>query len=111
MALSVSTGDIFLKSVAIENTLSVTGKVELKNVIATQSFNIHNGTGDVEFEGCDAGDIFVNVSTGDITGTLISGKSFITSTNTGRIDVPNNLTGGRCEIHTTTGDINIQIKN
>lgn len=132
MTLSVSTGDIFLQSVAIVNTLTVksstgdarlidltcnafsfdgsTGKVELKNVVATQSFNINNKTGNVTFESCDAGEISVTTSTGDITGSLLSEKIFIVDSGTGRIDVPKTITGGKCELTASTGNIIIQIQ-
>ena len=132
MTLSVSTGDIFLQSVAIVNTLTVksstgdarlidltcnafsfdgsTGKVELKNVVATQSFNINNKTGNVTFESCDAGEISVTTSTGDITGSLLSEKIFIVDSGTGRIDIPRTITGGKCELTASTGNIIIQIQ-
>ena len=52
----------------------------------------------------------VNTSTGDVNGTLLSEKIFITDTSTGRVSVPKTTSGGKCEITTSTGDINIGIK-
>ncbi|MBE5752884.1 MAG: DUF4097 domain-containing protein [Clostridiales bacterium] len=132
LALSVSTGNIFAESITLETTLTAktstgdarltnltcnafsfdgsTGKVELKNVVATQSFNINNKTGNVTFESCDAGEISVTTSTGDITGSLLSEKIFIVDSGTGRIDVPKTITGGKCELTASTGNIIIQIQ-
>ena len=45
-----------------------------------------------------------------VGGTLLSDKVFITDTTTGDVDVPKTTTGGKCEITTTTGDIEIDIE-
>jgi len=67
-------------------------------------------TGDVKFDGCDAAEIFVETDTGDVKGSLLTDKIFIVQTDTGSVDVPKTATGGKCEITTSTGDINISIK-
>lgn len=110
--IAVSTGDAKLADVTCGTLTSTgnTGDLALTNVIATESFNIKRTTGDVKFDLCDANEITVETDTGDVRGTLLSEKLFITSTSTGRIDVPKSITGGRCEITTSTGDIQIQIK-
>jgi len=82
----------------------------LKNVNAAEKFSIERSTGDVKFDGCDAAEVFVKTDTGDVTGTLLSEKVFIVETDTGKVDVPKTVNGGRCEITTDTGDINISIK-
>lgn len=99
--------DISCKSVKSKGS---TGSVQLKNVIASDKFSIERSTGDVEFKSCDAGEIFIETSTGDVEGSLLSDKVFITKTDTGDIDVPKTTTGGKCEIITDTGDIEIEIK-
>lgn len=81
----------------------------LKNVIAAETFSIERSTGKVRFDGCDAAEILVKTGTGDVKGTLLSEKIFIARSNTGRVDVPQTVTGGRCEIITSTGDIEIHI--
>ena len=83
----------------------------MKNVIATEKFSIKRSTGDVKFDSCDAAEIFVETDTGDVNGSLLTNKVFITKTDTGRINVPNSITGGKCEIITNTGDIKIQNQN
>ena len=63
----------------------------------------------MKFKGSDAAELFVKTDTGDVTGSLLTDKIFITQTNTGDVDVPDTAAGGRCEIRTNTGDIEIKI--
>ena len=51
----------------------------------------------------------ITTDTGNVKGSLLSEKVFIVSTDTGKKQVPNTITGGRCEITTDTGDIIISI--
>lgn len=130
--LTTTTGEIAIKSVTAKNNIDIetdtgkvklsnascsnfvaesdTGTITLKNVMATGTISIESDTGDVRFEGSDATEISVKTDTGDVTGTLLSEKVFITETATGRINVPKTTLGGKCEITTETGDINISIK-
>ncbi len=110
--VSVSTGKTKLTDISCKNVMSSgsTGNIILKNVIAAESFSIERSTGDVILEGSDAAEIYVKTSTGDVTGTLLSEKVFITKTNTGSVNVPETLTGGKCEIKTSTGNIQIHIQ-
>lgn len=64
----------------------------------------------MEFNHCDAETICVNTDTGSVTGTLLTDKVFIIETDTGSVDVPKSITGGRCEITTDTGNIRITIE-
>lgn len=109
--INVSTGKAKLTDVQCKNLTSSgdTGDISLTHVIAAEKFSIKRSTGDVRFDGSDAAEIFVETDTGDVTGTLLSGKLFITNTDTGDIDVPKTATGGKCEISTDTGDITITV--
>ena len=51
----------------------------------------------------------MTTDTGEVKGTLRSEKIFFTESDTGKISVPKSVTGGRCEITTDTGDIEIEI--
>lgn len=108
----VSTGKTTLTDILCANVISNgdTGDITLKNVIATEKFSIERSTGDVKFDGCDASEIFVKTDTGDVKGSLLSDKVFITESDTGSINVPKTVAGGRCEITTDTGDIKINIQ-
>lgn len=112
ITVDVSTGKTRLTDVSCKNVISSgsTGDILLKNVISTENFSIERSTGDITLEGSDAAELYVITSTGDVTGTLLSEKVFITETNTGSVNVPNTVTGGKCEITTSTGDIQIDIQ-
>lgn len=131
LALSVTTGNIKLDSVACDGAIGAsvttggaeltdvscgsltshgtTGRITLKNVIASGQISIERTTGSIRFDGSDAAELYVRTSTGSVKGTLLSPKVFITETATGSIHVPKTVTGGRCEIKTATGDIQIDI--
>lgn len=131
LELKASTGSINLSDVICENEIKInlstgktsitdtkcknitskgdTGDMHLENVIAKEKFFIERSTGDVRFQKCDAGEIFIKTDTGDVKGNLLTDKVFITQTDTGRVDVPKTVTGGKCEIITDTGDIEIKI--
>ena len=110
--VQVSTGKAYLTGLDCRNLISGgnTGDMTLHGVVAEETFSITRSTGDVMFDGCDASELFVTTDTGDVSGTLLSDKVFITRTDTGRIDVPKTITGGRCEITTDTGNIEISVK-
>lgn len=111
ITVNVSTGKVKLSDIACKSIISSgsTGDILLNNVIAKEKFSIERSTGDVKFDGCDASEIFVETDTGDVKGSLLSEKVFIVNTDTGKKDVPDTITGGRCEITTDTGDIKITI--
>lgn len=112
ITVKVSTGETLLTDARCKNLISTgsTGDITLKNVVATESFSIKRSTGDVTFHRCDAAEITASTSTGAVTGTLTSDKVFIAKANTGRVSVPYTTTGGRCELTTTTGNIDIEIE-
>ena len=110
--IKVSTGKTSIMGAKCQNfmTNGSTGKVSLKNVIATEKFSIERSTGDIKFDGCDAANIFIKTNTGDVKGKLLTDKVVVAQTDTGSVDVPKTVNGGRCEISTNTGDIKIEIK-
>lgn len=112
ITVGVSTGQAYLTDVSCKSVISsgTTGSISLSNVIATNGFSIERSTGDVKFSCCDADVIYVKTTTGNVTGSFLSNKVFITDTDTGSVDVPKTATGGRCEINTYTGDIIIKIE-
>lgn len=111
MELSAATGGTKLTDVTCQSLTSRgdTGRITLKNVAASDLMSIERSTGNVVFEGSDAGQIQVKTSTGQVTGTLLSPKVFVTETGTGRVRVPKTASGGKCEITTGTGDIEIAV--
>lgn len=111
LSITLSTGRTYLTDVGCKNltTVANTGDLEMTNVLADETLSIKRSTGDVTFNGCDATDIVITTDTGDVKGTLNSGKIFTVRTDTGRIDVPDNALGGTCKITTDTGNVRIQI--
>lgn len=109
--VKVSTGKTQLSDVSCEYLFSegTTGKIYLKNTVAEDSMEIERGTGDVTFDNCDAEKITVTASTGDVKGTLRTGKIFNAKTSTGKVRVPESTSGGKCDITTTTGNIIITL--
>ena len=107
ISIKVSTGNVDLSDVECGGltTEGSTGRVTLKNVTAEGGFNIKRSTGNVRFESCDAESVTVKTSTGNVTGSFLSAKVFVTHSSTGRIDVPDTASGGRCEVTTSTGNI------
>lgn len=111
LTVAVTTGDTLISNVTCKNLSSdgSTGDLTLKNVTAAENLTIERSTGDVKLDGVDAAAISVDTSTGDITGTLLSEKIFVASTDTGRIKVPESTSGGECRLTTSTGDITIKL--
>lgn len=112
VSVNVSTGNAELSGVSCKNLTSSgsTGGISLVNVIVAEKLSVERSTGSVKFSRSDASDILVKTDTGNVSGSLLSEKVFITSTDTGRIDVPKTASGGRCEITTDTGNIIISIE-
>ena len=109
--LKVTTGKVSLGNVECKNLFSTgnTGGISLENVIAAEKFSIVRTTGKVKFARCDAAELFIKTGTGDVTGSLCSSKVFLCQTSTGNVKVPQSVTGGKCEIITSTGDIKVTL--
>ena len=130
--LSVSTGNVNISNISCEGHLNITvttgktnitdsscqtlisngstGSISLKNVVAAEKFSIERNTGSIKFDSCDAAELFIETDTGNVTGTLLSDKVFLTQTDTGSIKVPQTTDGGKCEIRTNTGNIKVEIR-
>ena len=113
ITIKLSTGKSYLSDTVCRNLIShgSTGDISLKNVISKEKISIERSTGDVTFIDSDAAELFITTDTGDVEGSLLTNKVFIIQSDTGNIDVPKSITGGRCEITTDTGDIKIFISN
>lgn len=107
----VSTGDVMFSKVTCQNLVSdgSTGDVRLEHVIAQGKMSIERSTGDIMFVRSDAAELWLKTSTGDVEGSLLSEKIFFPKSDTGDVELPKTMRGGRCEITTTTGDIEIDI--
>ena len=111
IVVKVSTGEAELEALVCKNFTSTgsTGSISLEQVLVTEKLSVQRSTGDVHFERSDAGEIVVKTETGDVRGSLLSEKVFIAHSETGKVRVPRNTTGGRCEITSETGDILLEL--
>ncbi len=109
--INLSTGKSDISDVKCQNITSSasTGDTTLKNVIAKEKLTLARSTGHVKFEKCDAAEILIETDTGNVSGSLLSDKVFITQSDTGSINVPKTVAGGKCEITTDTGNIKVKI--
>lgn len=112
VAVNVATGKTYLSQIQCKNVITSgsTGDISLDNVIAKEKFSIERSTGEVKFTDSDAAEIFAKTNTGDVKGSFLTDKVFVVKTNTGEVDVPDSVTGGRCEIISNTGDIALTIQ-
>ena len=111
LSVQVTTGRCEFADVTCRelDTIGSTGRLEMRNTIAWERMSVERTSGRVNFDCCDAAEIYVTTGTGDVKGNLKTDKVFIVRTDTGKIDVPKTIVGGRCEITTTTGDIKISV--
>ena len=111
LKVSVSTGDIRINDVSCGSfhTTGNTGSIAMDGVFAQREFDIKRSTGDIILNKCDASEISIKTDTGSVKGSLMSEKVFLISTDTGKKDVPETTSGGKCQITTDTGDIKITI--
>lgn len=109
----VSTGNVYLTNISCINLSSygTTGNITLNKVITSETLTIERSTGNVKIEKCDGGNIYITTSTGNVTGSLLSEKIFVTNTKTGKVEVPKSITGSLCEISTSTGNIKITFEH
>lgn len=113
LRVNVSTGDVELCDVNCKSFTSGgnTGELSLTRFVTEGIINIERSTGDVTLNECDAGEIVILTDTGDVRATLLTEKIFITKTDTGKIRVPETMSGGKCKITTDTGNITVSIKH
>ena len=111
VSVTVGTGQTVLSGLSCRNLSSSgdTGRLTMEDVICTGTLTVERSTGDVRFERCDASELQITTSTGDVTGSLLSEKVFIPRSSTGKINVPETVAGGKCKVTTNTGEIAITV--
>ncbi len=108
--VKVSTGNVNIDGLRADSLTieSSTGSLRIKDTLIANAYNSDGSTGDVIFEDSDAATLKIKTSTGNVKGNLLTGKTFVTHTSTGIVNVPP-TSGGLCEITTSTGDIKITV--
>lgn len=105
-------GDIYVKDAGSENMYleSSSGEVVMDSVVNVGDLEVVTQSGEVEMIESDAKSIYIKTSSGDVSGSLLSDKIFVCETDSGEVDVPISADGGRCEVKTSSGDIEFTIK-
>lgn len=111
MEINGSTGSANIADVTCQELEAdyKTGSITLKNVTAKGDFNLSESTGSIIFDKCDAENIKAKTRTGSVRGTFLTDKIFRAESSTGNIDVPMCISGGTCEVTTSTGSIDLKI--
>lgn len=112
VAIDVGSGDTEIKNLTCSALVTTgdTGDLFMNGVTVGGLLSIRRDTGDVQFYGCDAAEAVIQTTTGDVEGSFVTDKTFVVKSSTGDKRVPQGTTGGRCEITTSTGDIEIEIR-
>ena len=89
---------------------STSGDILLDHATATGELTAQADSGEISLAGADAAGLTLKSKSGDITGTLQSEKIFITSSKSGRVEVPESLSGGKCKATTDSGNIRLSFE-
>ena len=105
---AVRIADLAAGDISVDND---TGKVKMTDV-SCAALSIETDTGDVILKNVvGTGDAKIVTDTGDVEGTLRSGKLYTASSHTGKINLPEHDTaGGAFKVSTHTGDVKITIE-
>lgn len=112
--VQTTSGDITLAELTVDNLEADTtsGEIELYDVLVKNDIQMESASGDVEFRDIDGENLWIKTISGEVEGTLRSGKMFRVCTTSGEVQIPNSSAeGGNCEIITTSGDIEIRVKD
>lgn len=85
------------------------GDITLSNVIIAETLFVERGSGNVKFVKCDAAELTVKTKSGNVIGSLLSSKVFVATSDKGNVRVPKTTSGGKCQITSDRGDIEIEI--
>lgn len=109
-AKSIS-GDIKLSNIKCQNIISDTtsGNHTFLSVIAKSNIMVESISGNVDLYQSDAETLNIKTTSGNITGTLLTNKIFDVKTTSGNSKIPPSDFGGKCEIKTTSGNIELAI--
>ena len=107
-------GDINIRSLGENRTCSIkctSGSITLGNVISDE-MKFEASSGDVRLNSCDAKNIESDTSSGDFKASLLSPKIFDLRAISGNIIAPETTVCEEiCRVRTSSGDIEITIKN
>ena len=112
--LEGSTGKVEVEKLRSKTLLisGSTGDIDLNDVVMSEDIKIDVSTGNVKFSGMDtSGVVDIETSTGDVKGSILSGKTFDVRSDTGKIEIPEQTVGAPLfKVRTDTGNIKITVK-
>ena len=104
---SLSMEQVRAASLSVEAT---SGDVRLSDVLISGHLAARVNSGNIRMTRCDAETLYLGAVSGNISGSLLSGKTFVTQTSSGSVRVPGSSVGGRCEIVTSSGNIRVTVE-
>lgn len=110
-AQSVS-GHIAFSNVSVSENINVenkSGDVRLSDTFASKEMHLQSSSGDIKLLGCDTGSLWIRTASGRVYGRILTPKTFTTDTKSGAVNVPASASGGKCDIKTSSGDIEFYI--
>ncbi len=111
---SASSGNINLFDITASSALNlsaVSGNIKITDASSYEKAEIKTSSGNISFSGFDSQDIYIEASSGNVTGALLTGKLFDVRTTSGTSSYPDHfIEGGSCKIKTTSGNVKIEIE-
>ena len=111
MRLRTTSGDQKLENVSCASLAaeSSSGKKHLTDVLVSGELKSDSSSGDLTLLRCDAASLYLRTTSGEVRGSLRTEKVFFTDTSSGSVKAPQSMSGGKCEVHTTSGDIKLTV--
>ena len=95
-------------ALTVSNT---SGDIESAAQLGFASANLTTVSGDIDLNGPVSGKIVCNTTSGEVEGSLLSGKNFAVSSSIGRVSAPTaDPAGAPCTVTTTSGDIRLTVR-
>ncbi len=109
-----SSGGITLDNVRATETIVLaasSGKIQLTDVISENVLRLEATSGSIIFSDCDGKDIYIQASSGNIKGTVLTGKTYDVSASSGSTSYPDKAfpEGGTFKARTSSGSIKIEL--
>lgn len=114
LSVKTTSGEVELSRVTARalDVTTTSGGIGLRLVRAEGDARLETVSGGVELRDFDAAGIAIKTSSGEVDGTLLSPKNFVTDTVSGDVRTPaSDPSAGTCKIKTTSGDIRLEIQN
>lgn len=110
--LRTTSGDQRLENVSCASLAaeSSSGEKRLTDVLAAGELRCESASGDLILLRCDGDSLDLRAESGEIRGSLRTEKIFLTETASGSVKVPKSVSGGSCEVHTSSGDIRLTLE-